>query len=175
MWCHDMLIVMEGTGDTPVKKVFRWDANGVLSYMTGDQADAPLRWLAPVSLRERILTLGHFSYLALHPGVTRMYQNLSRKWHWPSLARDCAAIVRRCPTYDAQHLKRGPKRSAPMTMFPPDGALEFISMDVLGPLSTSRRGHKYIIAITDHFSKLKVAVPTADQTESTLALAFVDL
>jgi Integrase core domain/Integrase zinc binding domain len=103
-----------------------------------------------------------------------MYQNLSRKWYWPSLARDCAAIVRRCPTCAVRHLKRGPKRSAPMTVFPPGGALELIPMDVLGPLPTSRRGHKYIFAITDRFSKLKVAVPTADQTASTLALALVD-
>jgi Integrase core domain/Chromo (CHRromatin Organisation MOdifier) domain len=47
-------------------------------------------------------------------------------------------------------------------------------MDVLGPLPTSQRGHKYILVISDRFSKLTVAVPMADQTASTVAHVFID-
>ena len=47
-------------------------------------------------------------------------------------------------------------------------------MDVLGPLPVSKRGHRYILVITDRFSKLTVAVPMVDQTASTVAQVFVD-
>jgi transposase InsO family protein len=117
---------------------------------------------------------GYFSTLAAHPGSTRMYRNLAKKWYWPFLSRDCSSFVRRCPTRAARHLKRGPRRSTPMTVFPPEGPLEFISMDFLGPLPTSQRGHKYILVISDLFSKLTVAVPMADQTASTVAPIFID-
>jgi transposase InsO family protein len=173
-WCQDMLRVMEETICSPSIQEILWDDHGVLSCRKNLEENAPLRWLAPASLRERILTLGHFSPLAAHPGATRMYQNLARKWYWPSLSRDCSTFVRRCPTCAARHLKRGPRRSTPLTVFPPNGALEFISMDVLGPLPTSRRGNRYILVMTDRFSKLTVAVPMADQTASSVAQAFVD-
>jgi hypothetical protein len=62
----------------------------------------------------------------------------------------------------------------PLTVFPPDGALEFVTMDVLAPLPTSSNGHKYILFISDRFTKLTVAIPIADKTASTVAQAFVD-
>jgi Integrase zinc binding domain len=173
-WCQDILHVMEETGNSPSVQELQWDENGILSCRNTLEVDAPLRWLAPACLRERILTLGHFSAIAAHPGATRMYRTLARKWYWPSLSRDCSAFVRRCPTCAARHFKRGPERPTPLMVFPPEGALEFISMDILGPLPTSRRGHRYILVMTDRFSKLTVAVPMADQTASTVALAFVD-
>ena len=70
--------------------------------------------------------------------------------------------------------EKRPTKIDPMTVFTPDGALEFISMDVLGPLPTSRNGHRYILVITDRFYKMTVAVPMADQTAYTVAHALID-
>jgi transposase InsO family protein len=103
-----------------------------------------------------------------------MAQTMSRYWYWPSLAKDCLAIVRRCPSCIALQVKRGPKRSMPLTIFPPAKPFEFIAIDVLGPLPVTKRGHRFVLCITDCFSKLSVAVPMHDQTASTVSCELVD-
>jgi Integrase core domain len=83
-------------------------------------------------------------------------------------------MVRRCPSCSAQRLKRGPKRSVPLTVFPPDRPLEFLAIDVLGPLPSTPRKNRYVLCITDRFTKLSVAVAMPDQTASTIARELVD-
>jgi hypothetical protein len=83
-------------------------------------------------------------------------------------------VVRSCPNCAARRLKRGPKRSVPLTIFPPDRPLEFIAMDILGPLPQTARGNRFVLCIGDRFTKLAVAVPLPDQTASSVAYAFVD-
>jgi transposase InsO family protein len=112
--------------------------------------------------------------MAAHPDAQRMYQTLSRKWYWPFLSRDCNAFVQSCPSCAARQLKRGPKRSTPLSVFPPDGLLEFVAMDILGTFPVSKLGSRYILVISDRFSKLSVAVPLPDQTASTVSQAVVD-
>jgi hypothetical protein len=76
-----------------------------------------------------------------------------------------------CQRCVARQLKLCPK---PLNIFQPDGPLEFVSMDILGSFPVSQTGSSYILVISDCFSKLSVAVPFPDQTETTVAKAFVD-
>ena len=134
----------------------------------------PNRWIVPASLRQRVCMLHHFARLSGHPGITRMTQTVSRSWYWPTLGKDCVATVRSCPNCAAQRLKRGPKRSTPLRIFPPDNPLEFLAMDVLGALPATARGNRFVLCITDRFTKMSVAIAVPDQTASTVAQAFVD-
>lgn len=43
------------------------------------------------------------------------------------------------------------------------------SMDLIGPLPTTSQGNKYILVLTDHFSKWVEAYPAKDQTAITCA------
>jgi transposase InsO family protein len=103
-----------------------------------------------------------------------MSDNVARSWYGPQLAKDCQAMVRRFPSCAALKLKRGPKRTYPLTVFAPDRPLEFIAMDVLGPLHTTARGNQYVLCICDRFSKMSIAVAIPDQTASTVARELVD-
>ena len=47
-------------------------------------------------------------------------------------------------------------------------------MDILGPFPVSQSGSRYILVISDRFSKIQVAVPLPYQTATTVAQAFVD-
>ena len=47
----------------------------------------------PKSLRERIMTLGHYPLIAGHPDGTRMYQNIRRELFWPRMAIDIHHFV----------------------------------------------------------------------------------
>jgi len=47
-------------------------------------------------------------------------------------------------------------------------------MDLLGPLTTSRGGHKHVLVICDRFTKLTRAIPLRDATALTVSSAFID-
>jgi hypothetical protein len=113
--------------------------------------DLSLIWVVPAAIRERLCTLAHFTKVAGHQDATKVVAAISRQWFGPSIAKDCLATVRRCPACIAKRLKRGSKRSVPLTIFPPIRPLEFIAIDVLGPLPTTTRGNRFVLCITDRF------------------------
>lgn len=41
-----------------------------------------------------------------------------------------------------------------MKLFPAAGSLEFIAIDLFGPPFETNKGYKYVIVITDRFTKL---------------------
>ena len=76
---------------------------------TGDEgwtvhADGSLRYrgrvLAPqlTDLREEIHREFHNSRFSVHPGGTKMYQDLRRQYYWSGMKRHVGDFVRRCLT-----------------------------------------------------------------------------
>ena len=49
-------------------------------------------------LREEILQEAHSTRYSVHPGSTKMYQNLRQHFCWPNLKREVAECVSRCLT-----------------------------------------------------------------------------
>ena len=49
-------------------------------------------------LREEILREFHCSCFSVHPGGTKMYQDLRRQYYWSGMKRHVGDIVRRCLT-----------------------------------------------------------------------------
>ena len=61
-----------------------------------------------------------------------------------------------------------------MKLFPSLGPFSRLSMDLLGPLTTSRGGQKHVLVICDRFTKLKRAIPLRNATALTVSSAFID-
>ena len=51
-----------------------------------------------IELREEILREFHCSRFAMHPGGTKMYQDLRRQYYWSGMKRHDRDFVRRCLT-----------------------------------------------------------------------------
>ena len=49
-------------------------------------------------LREEILREFHYSRFSVHPGGTKMYQDLRRQYYWSGMKRHVGDFVRRCLT-----------------------------------------------------------------------------
>ena len=47
-------------------------------------------------LREEILKEFHYSRFSMHPGGTKMYQDLRRQYYWSGMKRHVGDFVRRC-------------------------------------------------------------------------------
>jgi hypothetical protein len=70
--------------------------------------------------------------------------------------------------------KRNTASSAPLQPIPAYTPFELIGMDIVGPLPITNKGHRFILVITDHFSKWAVAVPMAHITTKDIAAALVE-
>jgi hypothetical protein len=51
--------------------------------------------------------------------------------------------------------------------------LDVFSLDVVGPLPVTERGHKYLLTFVDHFTRLCEAIPIARQDTEAIAREFV--
>ena len=80
--------VQSGTGD----EGWTVHSNGSLQYKR--------RVVVPqlTDLREEILREFHCSRFAVHPGGTKMYQDLRRQYYWSGMKRHVGDFVRRCLT-----------------------------------------------------------------------------
>ena len=61
-----------------------------------------------------------------------------------------------------------------MKLFPALEPFSGLAMDQLGPVTTSRGGHKHVLVICDRFIKLTRAIPLRDATELAVSSAFID-
>ena len=65
-------------------------------------------------LRQEVLRENHHSKLDIHPGVTKMYQNMRKLYWWRGMKRDISICVIRCATCQkvkADHQKMAGKSS----------------------------------------------------------------
>ncbi|XP_037493992.1 uncharacterized protein LOC119370287 [Jatropha curcas] len=71
---------------------FRLDSNGVWFY--ADRIVVPQTG----EVRQKILHEAHNSPYTMHPGSTKMYQDLKKDYWWPGMKRDIGDVVTRCLT-----------------------------------------------------------------------------
>ena len=49
-------------------------------------------------VKDRILKEAHFSPFSMHPGSTKMYQDIKKLYWWNNMKREIAAYVAKCLT-----------------------------------------------------------------------------
>ena len=66
------------------------------------------------------------------------------------------------------------KRTNPLALFPATEPLRDLSIDILGPLTRTKRHFRFVLVITDRFTKLTQAVPLRKINALNVAIAFVE-
>ena len=127
-------------------------------------------WKLVVPREERgtLLKQVHDSPCGGHFGVYKTYWKLRCRYYWPQMKSDVVRYVRAC-TVCAAHK---PEQRAPAGYMGRRPAVtkpwQRISLDFIGPLPTSSKGHKYVLVITDDFSKYVHVAPLRTATAKTL-------
>ena len=129
--------------------------------------------VVPTTLRQKILYLCHYTRTSGHPGGTKMFYTTRRTFYWPSMALECHACVRQCDSCARERVQLR-KHSTFLKLFPARRPLEFVAIDILGPLPRSTKGNQYLLVISDRFSKMTRAIPLKSITSMTVARAFVE-
>lgn len=129
--------------------------------------------VVPDSLTSRILYLEHYPPAVGHPGAHRMFRTMRRSFFWPRMAEDVYETIRQCD-HCARNRITEKRHTNPLRLFPANGPLESVAMDILGPLPRTKHGNRFLLVITDRFSKVTKTVPLRTVTALSVARAFCD-
>ena len=102
-----------------------------------------------------------------------MYYQVRKDWYWPALAVDCYTTVRNCPHCAKNRIKLR-KNVKPLQLFPATEPLASACIDILGEFITTRRRNKYLLVITDRFTKLTKTAPMKGISSAEVARTFID-
>lgn len=141
---------------------------GVLYRRTEHDGTEMFQLILPPDYREEALKGVHDN--VGHLGRDRAITLLRDRFFWPKMGLDLAKRISNCQR--CLRRKTCTKIRAPMETIETTQPLELVCMDFLS-LETSLGGFKYILVITDHFTKYAQAVPTKDMTAKTTAEAFL--
>nr|AAM00970.1 Putative retroelement [Oryza sativa Japonica Group]ABB47126.1 retrotransposon protein, putative, Ty3-gypsy subclass [Oryza sativa Japonica Group] len=110
-------------------------------------------------LKDLILTEAHQTQYSIHPGSTKMYQDLKEKFWWVSMRREIAEFVVLCDV--CQRVKAEHQR--PAGLLQPlqiqEWKWEEIGMDFITGLPRTSSGHDSIWVVVDRLTKVAHFIP----------------
>ena len=89
------------------------------------------------------------------------------------MAANIYRTVLRCNASAKNRVKQQ-KRTHPLRLSPAQRSLESLSIDILGPLTKTKKGHRFLLAITDRFTKLTQGIPLRRIDAYAVAVSFVE-
>jgi len=140
-----------------------------LDYHDKDQLFYHLGKLCiPQTERVNIIREEHTSLILGHFGVSKTVVQLQRFCYWPRMHEMEFIYIKGC-TMCVKTKPSNRKLGFYTPLLVPSHPLESISIDFLGGLPKSRKGHDYLYVIVGRFNKMCILIPcnkkiTAEQT-----------
>nr|CAH66139.1 H0616A11.3 [Oryza sativa] len=110
-------------------------------------------------LKDTIMKEAHETLYSIHPGSTKMYQDLKQQFWWASMRREIAEYVALCDV--CQRVKAEHQKSAgllqPLKI--PEWKWEEIGMDFITGLPRTSAGHDSIWVVVDRLTKVAHFIP----------------
>ena len=126
-----------------------------------------IRPYVPKNLRSKIIELFHSS---AHPS-TKVTDRLIRKQYvWPNMTKNVATYCKSCLKCQKSKISRHNKMQ-PAQFIAPDARFELVHINIVGPLLDCK-GYRYILSMTDRFSRWLEAEPMMDMTAETVSRVF---
>ena len=129
-----------------------------------------LMLILPKHLQQTAITHFHGSSNA-HFGINKTFQTIKQWFYWPTMHKDIADFITSCLT--CQRLKGKPptqNRAFLQTQLLPSQPNEKIGADLFGPIKESKNKNKYVLVMTDLFTKYAIFEPIPDKSAETVAM-----
>ena len=104
-------------------------------------------------LKERIMKEAHETPYSVHPGATKMYQDLKQSFWWPKMKNDVATFVSKCLTCQkvkAEHQRPGGELQK---ISIPEWKWDQVTMDFVVGLPRTPSGNDAIWVVVDRLTK----------------------
>ena len=122
----------------------------------------------PQIYRKRVICEAHGTILSGHDGLQKTYIKISSSYFWPTIKRDIQNHLDSC--LQCQQRKRSTAKTLPLQTLPTVDMPNYrIHIDLFGPLKTSGEGNKWILCITDAFTKIAEVVAIPNKSAETVA------
>ena len=129
--------------------------------------------VAPKQIRQLILDELHNGVGGGHLGVEKTMGKLRQRFYWVGYKDDIYKWCRQCDTC-AQNKMGPPRKRAPLQQIRVGHPLELIAIDVMGPLPETQKGNRFIVVVSDYFSKWTEAYAVRQHTAATVAEILVE-
>ena len=108
-----------------------------------------------------------------HLGRRKTYEKLKKRFYWCNMHHGVSYWCRICPNCGSRKLPpRGAK--APMRQYNVGYPMERIAIDISGPYHVSKKGNKYLLVVSDNFTKWVDAIPLKTQEATHVAEKLVN-
>ena len=139
--------------------------DGVLyrTFRGKDEMNASMQLVVPSELRSKVMHQMHDSLTAGHMGVKKTKARTAQHYYWYNMREDIALYVKSCDTCAAD---KKPNKSprAPLGRVAAGAPWDVLAIDYTGPFPISKQGNRYILVLTDHFTKYVEVIPVPNQT-----------
>jgi hypothetical protein len=130
------------------------------------------RLVVPKSMIETVLTSCHDDISGGHLGFKKTWPKIRDRFYWKTMYEDTVNWVKSCK--DCAARKTPPPKHAPL--IPINKAtkpFEMVGVDILGPITTTYSGNKYILVFTDYLTRWPEAFAIKNIEAKTVAKVFV--
>jgi hypothetical protein len=143
--------------------------DGILMHFRSDSQSVPC---VPIGkLRHDIMRIYHDTPAnGAHFGRDKTLRKIRDRYFWDSMNTDITNYIRSCLRCSENNPIRRKPAGHLQSIAPPEGVWQLLSMDFHGPITpVSARGNRYIISLTDVFSKFVITRAVRDCTAATAA------
>ena len=142
-------------------------------YESEDGKSVTLQLCLPRDLVPDVLKLLHDLPTSGHLRVNKTAERVKARYYWKDWHQDVEGCCRSCRKCG----ERNPpvrKARAPLQTSHAGYPMERVALDVLGPLPTTGRGNRYILVVSDYFTKWPEAFAIEDHKAPTVAKKLVN-
>lgn len=123
----------------------------------------------PKKCRELVCKLAHDIPLAGHCGVERTINRIMQNFFWPAMHKDVAEYCSTCSVCQ-KAARKGGNDKAPLVSVPVVGTPFIkVAIDLVGPLTKSSKGNRYILVLVDYATRYPEAVAISSIDTKTIA------
>jgi len=116
----------------------------------------------------------HMNPTGGHLGMNKTYERIKLFTTWPGMKQEIEDYIKKCEICQKNKITQHKVKMPLQITTTPDVVWEKCCMDIVGPLTVTTEGHKYILTFQDELSKYTIAVPISQQDAETIARIFVE-
>ncbi|XP_042643583.1 gypsy retrotransposon integrase-like protein 1 isoform X3 [Tyto alba] len=123
--------------------------------------------------KKKVLEQCHENAAGTHHGISRTLTLVESNYYWTSVTNDVKQWV-----YACQHCQvaKNTTTTAPKTHpIKAEDPWTAVTVDLMGPFNVTNRSHKYIVIMTDLFTRWTVILPLHDLSAAEIAKAIINV